>query len=156
MNAPSPNPNVGDDNAASTGEGPHTVQAALTFIVPQDGKPYFESSALTGGAPRLFFQTEDHVATIRDMRPLAGDLSIDRQGFELHTRPTAVADLYDDEMVARDYEAEIIALLQQATGADQVVVFDYTRRSDGAAGAANPDGLRGPAGRVHVDYTPLT
>jgi len=36
---------------------------------------------------------------------------------------------------------------------DEVVVFDYTRRSDAAEGAANPDGARGPAARVHVDYT---
>jgi hypothetical protein len=34
-----------------------------------------------------------------------------------------------------------------------VVIFDRTRRSDGETGAANRDGLRGPATRVHVDYT---
>ena len=39
------------------------------------------------------------------------------------------------------------------TGADRVAVFDHTRRSDHAGGAANPDGPRGPASRVHVDYT---
>ena len=33
------------------------------------------------------------------------------------------------------------------------MVFDHTRRSDGPAGARNPDGVRGPASRVHVDYT---
>ena len=33
------------------------------------------------------------------------------------------------------------------------MVFDATRRSDGEDGALNPDGLRGPALRVHVDYT---
>ncbi len=43
--------------------------------------------------------------------------------------------------------------MKGATGADRVVVFDRTRRSDAPAGAANPDGARGPADRVHVDYT---
>ena len=147
MNAPSPNPE--NDNTADM----NTVHASLTFIVPQDSKPYFESTALTGGQAKVFFKTEDHAVTIHDMRPLAGELSLDQQGFELRTRPTAVADFYDDVAVARDYQAEIIALLRDVTGADQVVVFDYTRRSDSAEGAANPDGLRGPAGRVHVDYT---
>ncbi len=33
------------------------VQASLTFIVPQDGKPCFHSSALTGGLPKVFFET---------------------------------------------------------------------------------------------------
>jgi hypothetical protein len=147
MNAPGPNPK--SDTAADT----NSVRAPLTFIVPQDSKPYFESSALTGGEAKVFFETEDHSVTIHDMRPLAGELSLDRQGFTLLTLPTAVTDLYDDAAVARDYEAEIIALLKDATGADRVVVFDYTRRSDSADGAANPDGLRGPAGRAHVDYT---
>ena len=32
-------------------------------------------------------------------------------------------------------------------------MFDATRRSDAGAGAKNRDGLRGPASRVHVDYT---
>ncbi len=133
---------------------PNDVRAELTFIVPQDEKPYFESSALTGGAAKTFFQSEDLPVTIHDMRPLADELSVDRQGFELHHHPTAVADLYDDAAVQGTYEAELVDFLKTALGADHAVVFDYTRRSDSAEGAANPDGLRGPAARVHVDYTP--
>ena len=43
--------------------------------------------------------------------------------------------------------------MRRKFGASQVVIFDVTRRSDSEAGAQNPDGLRGPATRVHVDYT---
>ena len=129
------------------------VRAPLTFIVPQDGKPCFHSSALTGGLPKVFFETEDRTVTIRDMRPLADGLSLDRQGFELHHHETAVGDLYDDAAVEDVYEPEIEVLLKAATGADRVVIFDHTRRSDAVRGAANPDGPRGPASRVHVDYT---
>ena len=134
----------------------HTVHAPLTFIVPQDTKPSFHSSALTGGVPKVFFQTEEHPVTIADMRPLAANLSIDRQGFELRRHETAVDDLYDDAAIAQVYDHEIEALLTAATGADRVVVFDHTRRSDAPNGAANPDGSRGPADRVHVDYTPAS
>ena len=129
------------------------VRAPLTFIVPQDSKPYFHSSALTGGLPKVFFETEERMVTIRDMRPLADGLSLDRHGFELRHHETAVDDLYDDEAVEEVYRREIEALLTAATGADRVVVFDHTRRSDRTSGAANPDGSRGPASRVHVDYT---
>ena len=129
------------------------VRAPLTFIVPQDSKPCFHSSALTGGLPKVFFETEERMVTIRDMRPLADGLSLDRHGFELHHHETAVDDLYDDAAVEEVYRREIEALLTAATGADRVVVFDHTRRSDRTSGAANPDGLRGPASRVHVDYT---
>ena len=59
------------------------VSAALTFITRSDTKPVFHSSAYTGGAPRVFFDTERHGVPIRDMRPLAGALSLDHEGFEL-------------------------------------------------------------------------
>ena len=131
----------------------HDVVAPLTFIVPQDDKPYFDSAALTGGAPKVHFQTEQREVTIRGMRALAGQLSLDREGFELHRSPTAVDNLYDDDAVNGPYEAELVQLLKDKTGCDFAAVFDYTRRSDSPQGAANPDGLRGPADRVHVDYT---
>ena len=128
------------------------VNAALTFITPQDTKPVFESSAVTGGAPRVFFDTERHTVAIHDMRPLAGALSLDREGFEL-LQHESVADLDDDDAVEEVYYPEIEALLRAVTGASRVVIFDATRRSDAGAGAKNRDGLRGPASRVHVDYT---
>jgi hypothetical protein len=140
---------MSQSNSPAEGE----VRAPLTFIVPQETKPYFNSSALTGGLPEVFFETEEREVTIRDMRPLAEELSLDRHGFELRRHETAVDDLYDDAAVADLYEPEIQALLKQVTGADRVVIFDHTRRSDAADGAANPDGSRGPASRVHVDYT---
>jgi hypothetical protein len=129
------------------------IRAALTFITPSDTKPVFHSSAYTGGAPRVLFGTERHTVAIRDMRARAGALSLDREGFELHRHKTAVGDLYDDAAVEAAYFPEVDALLRAVTGADRVVVFDATRRSDGGAGAQNRDGLRGPASRVHVDYT---
>ena len=129
------------------------VRAALTFITPSATKPAFHSSALTGGAPRVLFDTERHAVLIQDMRPLADALALDREGFELLRHPTAVPDLYDDDAIERIYYPEIQALLRAVTGASRVVVFDATRRSDAGGGAKNRDGLRGPASRVHVDYT---
>jgi hypothetical protein len=140
------------ESHSATGE----VRAALTFIVKQDTKPYFKSSALTGGKPEVFFETEDREVTIHDMRAEAKGFTLDGDGFELRRWPTAVEDLYDDEALERLYDREIEALLKDATGADRAVVFDRTRRSDAPDGAANPDGARGPADRVHVDYTTVS
>ena len=136
-----------------TPPGTDDMRAALTFIVPQDTKPYFESSALTGGEPRVHFETEARRVDVRDMRRIADLLSLDREGFLLLRHETAVDDLYDDEAIAGVYDRELEILLTEVTGADRVAVFDHTRRSDRAEGAANPDGPRGPASRVHVDYT---
>lgn len=130
-----------------------SVSGALSFIKPQDTKPIFHSSALTGGDPKIFFELEERDVAVADMRPIAGELSIDKQGFELITRPTAVDDLYDVAAVEEAYYSEIKVMLRDRFGASQVEVFDATRRSDSESGAENPDGLRGPATRVHVDYT---
>ena len=129
------------------------VRAELTFITPSATKPVFHSSAVTGGAPRVFFDTERHDVLIRDVRPLADALSLDHEGFELRRHATAVPDLYDDDALENAYYPEIEALLRAVTGASRVVIFDATRRADSGAGAKNRDGLRGPATRVHVDYT---
>lgn len=135
--------------AAAAADG----EATLTYIVPGESKPVLHSSAYTGGAPRFLFDTERHRVALRDLRPLAGALSLDQEGFQLLRRPTAVADLSDDAAVEALYKPEVEALLKAATGAERVAVFDVTRRSDAGGGAGNRDGLRGPATRIHVDYT---
>lgn len=129
------------------------LAAPLTYIVPQPEKPAIRSSALTGGAPEYRFEVERHETPIGDMRAAGAEFSLDREGFALRHAPTAVADLYDDEAVETAYYAETEALLKAEYGAARVAIFDATRRSDAGAGAANKDGKRGAATRVHVDYT---
>jgi len=145
---------VSSDLPVTTPPRPVTdISASLNFIRRQEQKPVFHSSALTGSKPKYLYETEAHSVTISDMREIADDLSIDREGFELLHHSTAVADLYDDDAVERTYFPEIEALLSRKFGASRVVVFDVTRRSDAGAGAKNPEGLRGPASQLHVDYT---
>ena len=129
------------------------IVADLMFTMRQDTKPWFESSAVTGGQPRVFFRTERRPVEIHNMRTIADRLSLDTTGFELHLSPTAIEDLYDDGAGAEAYDREVEGMLKRLTGADLAAVFDRTRRSDADGGAPNPDGVRGPAGRVHVDYT---
>ncbi len=129
------------------------IRAPLNFIARQDTKPVFHSAALTGGEAKTFFEPEAHTVDISDMSEIADTLSVDHEGFELLQHTTAVEDLYDDDAIEQVYYPEIEALLRRRFGASQVVVFDVTRRSDDGTGAPNPDGLRGPATRLHVDYT---
>lgn len=130
-----------------------SVDGALSFIKPQDTKPVFHSTALTGGEAKLFFELEDHSVAVADMRAVADTLSIDKEGFELLHHETAVDDLYDDAAVEGAYHEEVAEILRERFDATHVAIFDVTRRSDDTGGAQNPDGLRGPATRVHVDYT---
>ncbi len=148
------NGNVSFAQAVATSPRPVSeISASLNFIRRQGKKPVFHSSALTGGKPKYLYDTEAHTVTISDMRKIAEDLSVDREGFELLHHRTAVEDLYDDDAVAQTYFPEIEALLRRKFGASRVVIFDVTRRSDGGAGAKIPEGLRGPASQLHVDYT---
>ena len=130
-----------------------SVEGALSFIVPQDTKPVFHSTALTGGEAKIFFELEDVSVPVADMRPIAEKLSVDTQGFELLHHETQVDDLYDDVAVDSTYHTEVEDILRERFDATHVAIFDVTRRSDDTGGARNPDGLRGPATRVHVDYT---
>lgn len=150
-------PNHGTQDAdQAAGQLAGDIRASLNFIVRQDSKPYFLSSALTGGEAELHFETEPHTVEVHDVRADAADFSIDEQGFALVHHETEVDDLYDDDAVAGAYDRELQAMLMDVTGASRVVVFDQTRRSDSPAGAPNPDGSRGPAALTHVDYTPLS
>lgn len=119
------------------------LMATLSFIRPQETKPEFQSAALTGGAPKLFFNMERHTVTIAEMRDMADMLSIDREGFRLLSYAAAIDDLYDNAAIKQVYYPEIQALLRRELGASRVAIFDVTRRSDSTAGAPNPDGRRG-------------
>lgn len=136
-----------------TAIAPATVEAALCFVVPQAEKPVFQSAAYTGSDPKIFFKVENRTVKITDIRNSATQPAIEREGFELLCSPTAVTDLNSDDEVENAYYPEIEALLKKRFGASRVAIFDATRRSDSGTGAANPDGSRGPAVRVHVDYT---
>jgi hypothetical protein len=82
---------------------------------------------------------------IADCRPIAAELDLDREGFQLR-------DALDADRVKADYYPEMAAWLRQLVGAEAVVVFDHNVRS--AAGAAlGQVGVRAPVDAVHDDYT---
>jgi hypothetical protein len=126
------------------------VNATLTYMVKSAHKPYVHTAALTGGAPRYFAEMEPRSVAIRDGRAVAARLSLDREGFELRRQRTRVRDFRDDGEVESVYYPEIERLLTGITGASRVLIFDHTRRTDEGTHAA---GFRGPASRVHNDYT---
>jgi hypothetical protein len=129
------------------------VVAPLTYLVDNGEKPAVHMAPPGGGTPRRTAEAAVHSLPIYDARPLAPELSLDREGFEVLAHDTAVSDFYDDEEVRAVYYPEMERLVKQATGATRVLVFDHTTRADpGAVGAAKS--LRLPVRRVHNDYTP--
>ena len=128
-----------------------SVRAELRYIVNTGVKPKTYISPQRSGKPSRREDTMD----VREMRihdgwPLAGEASLDREGFELHCQSSAVSDFHDDEEVERVHYPEIERLIRRATGAARVEIFDHTRRSAGD----KRSGVRDPVRSVHNDYTP--
>ena len=71
----------------------NSVPAAMSFAVPRaDGaKPVSYNYEPPPGVPRRSGQFADSTVTVRDGRPLAGALSLDREGFKLVPHQTRVA-----------------------------------------------------------------
>lgn len=94
----------------------------------------------------------DHEISIYDGRPIANDLSLDKNGFTLTRFPTAVTDFYNDEEVRSVYYPEMEEIVKQATGCSEVIVFDHTIRVDNE-NTQKSRKVRGPVKNMHNDFT---
>ena len=121
---------------AQHSEASHAVMAALRFSVKTGVKPRTLTTALTGGKPERLGQYESREVPIRDARPFAAELSLDREGFELRRQDSAVKNFYDEGELRRVYYPEVLDLVREATGATRAQVFDHTIRVESGEDAA--------------------
>jgi hypothetical protein len=126
------------------------VQAAVQYLADLSIPPVTYNPPAGTGVPRRVGNYRDFKVEVRDGRPQAGEMSLDRQAFRLVHHDTKVADFYDPEGVKTAYYREVEDLLKRETGASKVVIFDHTIRS---ADRAVERGLRTPVNSVHCDYT---
>lgn len=131
---------------------PH-VEGTLHFLGEVAGTPtHYLGVAPPEGAPERYPQVA-HRVRIRDARPIAGRLSVERQGFVLATDPEgASADVSDERAVAARYYPALERLLRQVTGARRVIVFDHTLRSS-AVSERTAAGVDTAVTEAHNDYT---
>jgi hypothetical protein len=133
------------------------VTAELNYLAPTPGKPRTYAFDPPPGEPKSTALPEPHNVPIFDARLIAGNLSLDREGFALVSHPTIVKDFYDDKEVRGVYYPAVEAFLKATLKADRVFIFDHTvrKRVDGAADIRGA-GPRQPATRVHVDQTDIS
>jgi hypothetical protein len=127
-----------------------TIVASVRYLVDADQKPVAYNPAPGTGEPWREGRYDDFPVIVRDVRPIAPTLSLDREGFVLVRRPSAVEDFYDEAEVRGTYYPEVVALIREATGASEVIVFDHTIR---VGERAVERALRQPVQTVHNDYT---
>jgi hypothetical protein len=128
------------------------VEAALNYIAESSEKPVYYAYEPPVGTPRVSGTFVPHVVPIRNARAVAGELSLDKQGFELTRQETAARDFYDREEVERVYYPEVAQLLKEATGAEKVVIFDHQVRNLELARRGEKN-AREYGKAVHNDYT---
>ena len=129
-----------------------TVIAPVEFALDTGETPIALVRPPGNGPEKRTGSFERRKITIHNGRPIAHRLDLDREGFLLTRRETAVVDLYDDEEVRRLYYVETEALIKKITGASKVIVFDHTPRIDDPTARAETK-VRGPATIVHNDFT---
>jgi hypothetical protein len=132
---------------------PH-VEGVLNYLAPMAEKPYNLTYEPAPGEPRSNGQPEPHKVAIHDMRPVAEQLSLDREGIGFVEARTAMRDFYDEDEVKRVYYPECIDIVLRATGGYRARMFDHTIRRRMWGGTDRAPGVpRQPVTRVHNDYT---
>jgi hypothetical protein len=127
------------------------VEATLNYFAASSEKPVIYTYEPPPGVSRATGKSEPHSVPIRNAR-LAGDLSLDRQGFQLVPQETEVHDFYDPAEVNEIYYPEIELLLKKATGAEKVIVFDHQVRNIELSRQGEKN-AREYVSVVHNDYT---
>jgi hypothetical protein len=112
------------------------------------GAPEHIEASLNYSVDRKF----SRVVSIYDGRAILGQLSLEKQGFVLTHRETAVRDFYDAAEVRSIYYPEVEQLLKDMTGAAKVLAFEHDVRCLPAS-KQGQKGVREPVRVVHDDYT---
>jgi hypothetical protein len=135
----------------STPETIPTIEATLNYLIDTGEKIVTEAGA-GGTADMRGGKLDPRRVVIRNGRPLANELVLDRGGFRFVRHDTNIADFYSDDEVRRVYYPEMEALVKAESGASRVVVFDHTFRT-GDDALREQRKIREVVPRVHNDYT---
>lgn len=115
---------------------------------------YIDPQAPIGGIndverEKSTFRLLPYQTAIRDMRPIAKSLSLDRTGFVLVERLSRVTDFYDPKQVEEIYYPEIEAMIRELTGADRVLIFGTLLRNNSPDA---PTVAHKSVHNAHIDY----
>jgi len=124
-----------------------SLTTTLHYLVRGAEKPVRYVGTPPAGAPEWNGIDDPRETRIEDARGREQEFTLDRNGFQLVTSPSRVADFYSPEEVERIYYPEVERLVRETLGATRVQIFDHTVRNAARTGA------REPSRRVHNDHT---
>ena len=79
---------------------PH-VEATLNYLAPMAERPRNFTFDPPPGVARSNSEHETHTVAIHDVRPVIGDVTLDREGFAVLRNASAVHDFWDEDEVRR-------------------------------------------------------
>jgi hypothetical protein len=129
------------------------VEATLNYLNDSGEKPesYGGVSQRVADEKRKG-QYEGHRLKIYNGRAIAGQLSLERQGFILVNQATQMKDFYNEDELRSVYYRETEELVKKTCAAKRVLVFDHTLRSADQAVREDKQ-ISGPVRNAHNDYT---
>lgn len=128
------------------------VTGEIGYLPPEIERAEVRVYPVSSGLETVQPETFSVPMPIRDMREAAGHLSLDVQGFELHTHVSSFNDFYNADAVRERYYPEVAQVLKGLLGAEEVIVFDHNVRSAVRSARGEP-GVREPVAQAHNDYT---
>jgi hypothetical protein len=131
-------------NQAVTAEIPYTVNTGEKLVNETFGPNNIRRRR--SGAHEL------RRMSIRNGRDLAGELSLEENGFVFVRHETRVRDFFDPGQVKATYYPEVERLIREVSGAARAVLFDHTVRS-GDEQEREARLVREPVLSAHNDYT---
>ncbi|MBV9825645.1 MAG: methyltransferase [Alphaproteobacteria bacterium] len=131
---------------------PETIAADLTYLAGHPGKLVTYVAKPGGVDEREGANSETHLVTLHNGRPLASSFQFEREGFRFVDHRSRMRDFTNEDEVKRVYYPECVELIKRESGAKRVVVFDHTLRT--ASGEQREtQKIRDIVSRVHNDYT---
>ena len=128
------------------------VRGVLNYLDETTEKPVTYTYEPPPGVPARTGRTVKHEVPVIDGRAIAGQLSLDVQGFLLAPHASVVRNFYDEGEVKRVYYPEMERLVREITGAARVLTFDHNVRN-GSKEMRAKLGVREPVRFAHNDYT---
>lgn len=135
-----------------TTEGSGCIEGGFNYVKRMAEKPATFLYKRTPDAPMRTWQPDRRTMPVCDGRPVAAELTLDRNGFAFLHRASGVQNFYDDGEVRSVYYPECERLVKEVTGAARVVVFDHNVRC-GPMAKRGEAGVREPVRFAHNDYT---
>jgi len=128
------------------------VEASLNYLAADSEKPVNYMYRPPEGVPPGTGTYLKHTMPIYNARAILEELSLDRQGFALVHQRSMVRNFYDEQEVRAVYYPEVARLVEEATGAIKVHVFDHNVRNREMM-KRGEKGVSEPVRVAHNDYT---